>query len=303
MGRRGKRRQGGLNGVLCIDKPSGSSSAWLARTIGRRLDTSRVGHAGTLDPFATGVLVVLLGEATKLSRWLTAHEKEYIATIQFGTETDTLDREGEVSKTSPIPPGWLTPERLNEQWPEFLGEKKQIAPIYSAIKVDGKRLMHEARAGREVSPPERDVTCMSLELLELNVEMHQASVHMRCSKGYYVRSFARDLGRVLGVGAHLAELRRVKSGPFDLAFSVSPEEADRDDFVPLEVALEGVAVISLDASEEKDISHGRRIRAVGTAPTALLINAQGTPLAMALRTTDEEWRVERGLNWSEAAGK
>jgi tRNA pseudouridine55 synthase len=303
MGRRGKRREGGLNGILCIDKPSGSSSAWLARSIGRRLGTLRVGHAGTLDPFATGVLVVLLGEATKLSRWITAHEKEYIATIQFGTETDTLDREGDVTKTTSISAGWLTPERLNEQWPHFLGEKAQVAPVYSAIRVDGKRLMHEARAGREVSPPERNVTCMSLELRELNVEKHQATVHMRCSKGYYVRSFARDLGRRLEVGAHLAELRRVRSGPFDLELGVSPEEASREHLVPLGVALQDVPVISLNESEEKDISHGRPIRAGGTEPTALLVNAQGTPLAMAVRSAEEEWRVERGLNWSETASE
>ena len=299
MGRRRKRDQGNVHGILCIDKPSGPSSAWLARKVGRQLGTGRAGHAGTLDPFATGVLVVLLGEATKLSRWLTAHDKEYVATLQFGIETDTLDREGEVTATTELPSGFLTRERVTEELASFRGLREQVAPVYSAIRVKGKRLMNEARAGREVTPPVRQVECFSLEVLDVNTELGQVTVQLHCSKGYYVRAFARDLGRRLNVGAHLVELRRIRSGPFSIDLAVSPEDASLTACVELGRALEEVPVVCLDDEQVTHIRHGRRIKASGSSEVAMLTDSANRPVAVAVRTDDQQWRVERGLNWGD----
>ena len=301
MGRRRKRNPGNVHGVFCIDKPSGPSSAWLARRIGRELGTSRAGHAGTLDPFATGILVVLLGEATKLSRWITAHDKEYIATLQFGSETDTLDREGEIVATSAVPPGALTRETVQSECRSFVGVHDQVAPVFSAVRVYGKRLMNEARAGRDVTPPVRRVECFALDVLDFDQSTCQATIKLHCAKGYYVRAFARDLGRKLGVGAHLVELRRTRSGPFSLDFARTPENVAPGDSVSLNEVLEEIPMVQLDAQAVEHIKHGRRIAASENAEFALLTDRDDRPLAMAALTPDGQWRVERGLNWTRSA--
>ena len=296
MGRR-RRRQGGPSGILSIDKPEGVTSATLARAIGRRLESGRAGHAGTLDPMATGVLVVLLGEAAKLSRWLVAQDKEYLATFQLGTETDTLDRMGEVVATHVVPPGALDESRIKEVLGQFVGRRAQVAPAYSAIRVDGKRLMDEARAGRAVDPPTRDVQCFDLELREVDVERSMIELRIHCSKGYYVRSLARDIGRELGIGGHVASLRRTRSGPFSVTSAALAHEAGVDDFVPLSAALGAIPIISLDAQQCDYVRHGRKIPAQADLAQALLVDTTGLPLAMASRTEDGQWQVERGLNW------
>jgi tRNA pseudouridine55 synthase len=172
-----------------------------------------VGHAGTLDPMATGVLVVAVGEATKLVRWLTADDKSYRATVELGVETDTLDAEGQPVDAAPVPEG-LTVARVTDVARRFLGTTAQRAPTYSAIKVDGQTLHSRARRGEAVEAPLREVTLHALRVL--GVERARVELELDVAKGYYVRSLARDLARALGTRGHLTALRRLKSGLFGL---------------------------------------------------------------------------------------
>ena len=218
------------HGVLIVDKPAGPTSHDVVSRVRRALGTRAVGHAGTLDPMATGVLVVLVGEAAKLSAYLTADDKRYDATVRLGSETHTLDAEGEVTATAPVPP--LTRAEVERALLAFYGETQQVAPIVSAIKRDGEALHKRARRGEDVEAPVRTVTLHAAELLGVDVVAHGASdgvegamertelrLRLHVGKGFYVRSLARDLGRALGTLGHLSALRRTASG----ALVVGPE--------------------------------------------------------------------------------
>jgi tRNA pseudouridine55 synthase len=204
-----------MDGIIIIDKPAGPTSADVVRRIKSRLGKRiRVGHLGTLDPFATGVLPILVGEGTKLAPFLQDGEKEYAGLIALGTETDTLDRTGEAVRSAPVPP--LDTARLSEIAARFTGEIEQTPPIFSAIKRDGVRMYKLARLGGEIEPPaSRRVKIMRLELAAEGETSIRFTV--ACSSGMYVRSLARDIGEALGTAAHLAELRRVRNGGFAIA--------------------------------------------------------------------------------------
>jgi tRNA pseudouridine55 synthase len=222
-------------GVVAVDKPGGMTSHDVVARARRLLGTRRVGHAGTLDPMATGVLVLLVGEATKLGPYLTAHGKRYEARVAFGVGTDTLDREG-----APVARGEV-PEALREEIARGGGPRLdaaltaerarslQVPPAYSAISVDGQRSYDRARAGEAVDLAPREVSMIALGLLGGGApappELPFLDLDLEVSKGYYVRSLARDLGERLGVPAHLAALRRTASGPFRID-AAAPLEAE-----------------------------------------------------------------------------
>jgi tRNA pseudouridine55 synthase len=229
----------GPHGVLVIDKPVGPTSHDCVGKARRKLGTRRVGHAGTLDPMASGVLVLLVGEGTKLGPYLTAHEKSYRARVTFGLATDTLDREGQETASAEIP-AWLRDEiaavargegpgpRLAEAFAGELARTAQIPPAFSAIKVDGRRSYDRARKGEEVDLPEREVTLRAIAAAGADAEPDHPwlDVDLHVSKGYYVRSFARDLGARLGVPSHLGALRRTASGPFTLDRAVALDDVN-----------------------------------------------------------------------------
>lgn len=210
-GKRAARPSGQVHGVLLVDKPSGITSFDVVAAARRVFGTRRVGHAGTLDPMATGVLVVLLGEATKLSSVLTTDRKTYEATIQFGTTTATLDKDGPVTKRVPLARP-LSGVALEAALLLERTRRDQIPPQISAIKVGGKRAYAQARQGITVDLVPRAVHVHELSLLGFTPDT--ADVRLTVSKGYYVRSLARDLGEHLGTVAHLTRLRRTRSGPF-----------------------------------------------------------------------------------------
>lgn len=210
-----KKNTGAPHGVLVVHKPQGPTSHDVVQKLRRVLGTRRIGHAGTLDPMATGVLVILLGEATKLSNVLTRASKIYEAQVSFGRSTDTLDAEGKVTRALNLAEDWLVPERLQAALEVELYREQQIPPVVSAIKIDGKRAHARARAGETPVMHPREVHVHGLELLE--TLSHSIRVRLTVEKGYYVRSFARDLGDSLGVPAHLSELCRVQSGAFHLS--------------------------------------------------------------------------------------
>ncbi len=201
-----------VNGILLIDKPEGMTSAAVVRVVKHVLAGEKVGHLGTLDPFAGGLLPICLGTGTKISQFLMVERKAYSGTIRLGIETDTFDSTGMVIKTAPVPQNdEITLRKLEAQ---FTGEHWQTPPMYSAIKHKGVPLYKLARQGVEVDREPRKVTIEQLTLTPMGNDT--LSFLLRCSKGTYVRSFAADLGVTLGCGAHLATLRRTEFGPFSV---------------------------------------------------------------------------------------
>lgn len=222
------------SGVLVLDKPRGMSSATAVDQVKKRLGAKRAGHGGTLDPIATGVLAVCLDEATKLAGYLQADDKEYEADLLLGVETDTLDRTGAITATRSA--DHVTREAVVAALAARVGEQEQLPPIYSAIKKDGRRNYHRARAGEEVERTPRAIRIDRLELLDF--ALPHLRVLIACSKGTYVRSLVADLGTDLGAGAHMTELRRTRSGVFTVAQAHDLDRMDNHRLVPLELATQ-----------------------------------------------------------------
>lgn len=241
-------------GLILLDKPEGITSFTALNDIKKKLATKKVGHTGTLDKFACGLLLVLVGKMTKLNPFFTGMDKEYVADIQFGVETDTLDPEGEVVRECPAP-GLAEVEKV---LPDFLGEIIQTPPVYSAVHINGERASRLARAGRQVEMPQRKVRIHSLEVLDGKDSC--MTIKVACSKGTYIRSLARDLGLAAGSCAYVVRLKRTKVGAFELRDAVG--EADFEpsrDIMPLEIFLERIPVIKkIHAVEEaaEPILHG-----------------------------------------------
>jgi tRNA pseudouridine55 synthase len=280
-----------MDGVLVIDKPKGPTSFDVVRQVRSLLKVKKVGHTGTLDPMATGVLPLCLGEATKVAGYITESNKAYDAVVRLGAETDTQDAEGKVVAEAPVPP--LTTARLEEVLGRFRGTFEQVPPMYSAVKVGGKRLYELARAGEEVERAARQVTVYELLLRDFSATHLTLSV--RCSKGFFVRTLAYDLGRALGCGAHLEALRRTHSGPFTLAQAlplaevtelVKQPEALARRLLPLSEALVDLPLVRVSAAEAERVSHGVPLEAPQQPGRVRVVGPTGTLLAVA--------EVERG---------
>lgn len=209
-----KRRGLVLDGVLLLDKPEGLSSNHALQRARRAMDAAKAGHTGTLDPFATGLLVCCMGKATKISGAMLNADKGYRATLSFGEETDSGDLTGVVVARAPEGFAGVEEAALREALSRFMGTIEQIPPMHSALKRDGKPLYEYARAGIELERPPRQVTIYRLDLLSCSGMT--AVVEVDCSKGTYIRTLAQDIGRALGCHAHLSALRRTQVGPFSL---------------------------------------------------------------------------------------
>ncbi len=208
------------SGILVLDKPEGMLSFALISKVKRTLGVKKVGHCGTLDPFATGVLVVCLNKATRIADQLLAQDKKYLCTMHLGVETDTLDRTGRITRTLDRPASREELERVLGLYRG--GPYMQRTPLYSARRVQGKRLHECARRGIAVELPEREVRILSLELL--GYEWPEADLEVHCSKGTYIRQLAADIGEALGCGGHVSRLRRLSSGSFHIDSALSLEE-------------------------------------------------------------------------------
>jgi tRNA pseudouridine55 synthase len=193
-----------MEGILLVDKPRDHTSHDVVARLRGILRMKRIGHAGTLDPMATGLMIVLVGKATSVSQYLMSLDKEYEGTVEFGKVTDTQDADGEVMETRPVPP--LTEAQLREAIKGFLGDQYQIPPMYSAIKIEGVPLYKSARKGEDVVREPRFIRVMNWDIL--GFAPPRFDFRLRCSKGTYVRTLAHDLGQKIGCGAHLAALRR-----------------------------------------------------------------------------------------------
>src|SRR5215471_6385844 len=209
-----------LDGAILIDKPAGPTSHDVVDAIRRHFQIKKVGHCGTLDPNATGLLIIVLGRGTKLSERLMSHDKVYEGTIKFGESTSTHDADGELTASLPVPP--LTPEELNRAAAEFVGDQMQTPPMVSAVKKDGVPLYKLARKGIEVQREPRLIHIYNFRFSAYNEPI--GTFRLSCTKGTYVRSIAHELGQKLGCGAHLATLRRVTSGKFEISHAKPLDE-------------------------------------------------------------------------------
>ncbi len=281
-------------GFLAIDKPLGLTSHDVVAAVRRGTKIKRVGHAGTLDPLATGVLVVCIGTATRLSEYVMASDKVYQTTIRLGVETNTYDAEGQVVATADT--ASLTPEVVSAALMRFNGEQDQIPPMYSAIKKGGKKLYELARKGETIEREARRVT-MYTRLLSLSLP--DVEIEITCSAGTYIRSVAHDLGAVLGVGGHLVALRRTHSGALSdpiawEALTASFAAGDWARYLLNErQAIPGVPELPLSADEVREVLYGRMIRAMGNISNAYEIcrayAPDGTFIAI-LERRGEQWQ-------------
>jgi tRNA pseudouridine55 synthase len=247
------------SGVLVVDKGRGATSFDVVAIVRRRLGVRRIGHAGTLDPDATGVLPILVGEATKITPYLVDQDKEYLATVRFGLTTDTHDVSGRVLSETPVDD--LVPARLEDVCRAFVGHIKQVPPMYSAVHHQGRRLYELARAGIEVERAPREVTIRSIAIEK--IDGPRATLRVVCGKGTYVRVLAADLGAALGCGGAVESLVRGRVGPFDLRDAVSwPDLMEGGHELwsrvrPVEAALAGWPVVRLDGPGAATFGHGQ----------------------------------------------
>ena len=276
-----------------VDKPQGPTSHDVVGRIRKRLDTGRVGHAGTLDPMATGVLVIAVGEATKLVPYLTAADKAYSASIALGVGTDSLDAEGERISEGPALAEAVDRVRVQAVADGFLGGHKQRAPRVSAIKVDGERLHAKARRGDDFEAPERDVVLHSVRILA--VQPDRIDLELEAAKGFYVRSFGRDLAAALGTVGHLTALRRTASGAFRLPDAVGLEALGPESLMdPAEAAARVMPRFDVSEEEARDLWQGRAIAAQGEEPGPVAL-VHGSQLVAIATTEDRHWHVARGF--------
>jgi tRNA pseudouridine55 synthase len=209
-----------MEGILLVDKPTDHTSHDVVARLRGKLKTRRIGHAGTLDPMATGLLIILVGKATKFSQYLISLDKEYEGTVELGRVTNTQDAEGETMETRPVPP--LTEDDVRAAIKTFLGDQYQMPPMFSAIKIDGVPLYKSARKGEEIEREPRFIRVMSWDLT--GFALPRFDFRLRCTKGTYVRTLAHDLGQKLGCGGHLAALRRTATDKFNVSQALTLDQ-------------------------------------------------------------------------------
>lgn len=219
-----RRIKRAVDGVLLLDKPLGYSSNQALQQVKRLYQAAKAGHTGSLDPLATGLLPICLGEATKFSHFLLDADKSYRALVQLGSTTTTGDVEGEVLSQSDVD---VTAEQLQAALQKFVGDIEQVPPMYSALKHQGKALYEYARDGVDIARPARSVTIFNIELISFDAQAHRFEVDVVCSKGTYIRTLAEDIGHALGCGAHLAGLRRLATAHFRLEHAYTLEQLEK----------------------------------------------------------------------------
>lgn len=283
-----------MNGLLIVNKPGGMTSHDVVNAVRRLCGTRRVGHTGTLDPMATGVLVVLVGAATRLAQFIAADDKTYCAIVRFGESTTTGDAEGDAITLRPVT---VTCADVAAALVAFRGPLMQIPPMYSAIKVAGRKLYQLARQGQEVAREPRPVTIHRLELLDC--ALPDVTLDVTCSAGTYIRSLAQDLGEALGCGAHLRGLTRTAAGCFTLAQSHTLDalrvlaDAGRlaEALLPPQAGLD-MPVVSLTEEQEQAVRYGQTFPLTAASPATLLQahDSTGRLVAILVPAGPDTWR-------------
>jgi tRNA pseudouridine55 synthase len=298
-----------LHGWLILDKPLGMGSTTAVSAVKRLLreagePKTKVGHGGTLDPLASGVLPIALGEATKVAGRMLDATKVYDFTIRFGQETDTLDAQGKVVAESDVRP---TRDQVEAVLARFTGDVEQLPPVYSALKIDGKPAYARARAGEMVEVKPRRVTVHSLKVASAETG-DQVTLSATVSKGTYIRSLARDIARALGTVGHVSYLRRTRAGPFTLEQAISLDflseaaKARRIDgaVVPLETALDDIPALPVTPGQAQLLRHGQRLAGFPATPGLSLATSEGIPVALVEALADG-LKVVRGFNLLDVA--
>ena len=275
--------------MVLVDKPSGPTSHDMVAKLRRIMGTRRVGHSGTLDPMATGLLVVGVERGTKFLAHVVAHDKRYEATVRLGAATHTDDAEGEVLSTAaPADLEALTEERIRAAFDAQRGDIMQRPTSVSSIKIDGKRAHELVREGQEVVLPERPVTIFSLEVLDVVFGVDATScidvrISVHCSSGTYIRAIARDVGEALGVGGHLTQLRRTSVGPFDISEARTLEQLEKAPQLSLnldEAMVRCFDVREVSESEGVDLSLGKWLQPVGHKGVHAAVTPSGRAIAL-----------------------
>ena len=255
-----------MDGIILINKQKNYTSHDVVNKV-KRITKSKVGHTGTLDPNATGVLPLLLGNATKISKYLINHDKEYEVLLQLGTKTDTADAEGKIIEEKDVNIDSLSEENVKKVLSTFLGKQKQIPPMYSAIKVNGKKLYQYARQGQEVKIKPREIEIYEIKLINLDKKQKQISLVVSCSKGTYIRSLCEDIADRLGTVGFMKELNRTKVGEFNIKDCVTIEEFeekynknDFSDIITIEEIFKENPKIELDNLNIKQYLNGVKIK-------------------------------------------
>lgn len=256
-----------MDGIININKPKGFTSHDVVAKLRGILKTKKIGHTGTLDPDAVGVLPICVGRATKVADMLTATEKEYLAEVTLGSKTDTQDASGTVLATKEVN---VTEADIYRVAQAFVGESEQIPPMYSAIKQDGKKLYELARSGIEIERKPRPITIYELEVLAIDLANHKFSIRVACSKGTYIRTLCQDMGDRLGCFAHMSSLNRTKSGRFTLTEAISLEEVERRTkegdlsfLQPVDSVFEDLPALYLSDRKAQLMCNGVQVRTPG----------------------------------------
>jgi tRNA pseudouridine55 synthase len=267
-----KRFKRNINGVLLLDKPLGFSSNQALQKVKWLFQAAKAGHTGTLDPLATGLLPICLGEATKFAQYVTDADKTYIATVKFGATTTTGDAEGEVIATSDVR---FTRAQLESACQSFHGEISQVPPMYSALKFEGKALYEYAREGVDIERQSRLVKISDITIIQFEVDVAEISV--KCSKGTYIRTLAEEIGNALGSGAHLIGLRRIESAGYELADAITLEELEarikntpieglQSLLLPIDSSIAYLPALTLNADAAHYLMQGQAVWVSGKIP-------------------------------------
>ena len=271
-----------MNGILVVNKPYGYTSRDIVNIISKKFNTKKVGHTGTLDPIATGVLVIPIGNALKVAELLTAEKKEYIAKVILGYETDMLDITGtEVNRNKPI----CSKEEIERVLKSFIGKSKEEVPMYSAVKVGGKKLYEYARGGIKVTPPTKEIEVYSLELIDNPIYFEDTiefTIKCEVSKGTYIRSLIRDIADKLGTYGTMKELERIKQGIFSIDNAYSLEEIAKDNYKLLSIkeALPSIEVTKVDDNLLKKIKNGQVLDSFFEEDISLIVDKEGHEVAI-----------------------
>ena len=279
-----------VDGILLIDKEVNYSSFQAINKAKRFIKAYKVGHYGTLDPFATGLLVVTVNKATKVNQFIETQDKEYIATLKLGVKTSTLDLEGEVLATKEVPS--LNEELIINALNKFKGKIKQIPPMFSALKVNGQKLYDLARQGIEIERKEREVEIFNIELISFNEDEIKFKVH--CSKGTYIRTLGESISEELNTYGHLIQLRRTRVGNFKVEDAYKLDELDNFKLFPIKDALTHYPKIQLNDDEITKIKNGLKFKFNTNEDEILIIDKNDEPIAI-YEKDGNIYRSKRGL--------
>ena len=278
------------SGVLLIDKAKGTTSRQEVNFLMKSLHEKKIGHVGTLDPFADGLLIVLVGKATKISNYLENTEKEYLATLKLGILTDSGDLDGNILKEEIVPN--ISKEDIKSVFTSLLGKQKQIPPMYSAVKVNGKELYKYARNGEEIERKERDVLIHSLTLISFDKDT--IVFHAKVSKGTYIRTLGEEIAKRLNTIGHLIALTRTKVGHFSLEKALKKEDVSEENIISIKDALSFMKCHELNDDEFKKVSNGMTIK-LKESETQILCTYKDEVIAIYTRLDNGYYKCERGL--------